>query len=188
MWGVQWGTGQAAVFSVQVPKIDAKFTGTGDLTAALLLARAAEFPDDMPRAVRAVMASLHVVCKATAEAPASLVGPLRELQLIACIDALRSPPDLFEAEPYIVESYAAWHGFGTWSRKRPWRCLAGWLWRSSVGHRPGQRVRVHVCVRVHRSWHKDWQRRVNMEFWRLRADTHGTQNWQKQRGCVDHVL
>lgn len=104
MWGAQWGTGKAAVFSVQVPKIDSKFTGTGDLTAALLLARAAEFPDDMPRAVCIVMASLHVVCKATAEAPASQVGPLRELRLVPCIEALRSPPDLFEANPYIAES------------------------------------------------------------------------------------
>ena len=59
------GRGEHAVFTITVPHLPFSFTGTGDLTAALLLAQAHAHPRNFVAACEAVVLSLQVVCANT---------------------------------------------------------------------------------------------------------------------------
>jgi hypothetical protein len=66
-----------ARFAVRVPRIAWSFTGTGDLTAALLLAESARRPRDFVAVVEGVAASLHAVCLRTRERYAQCEAAVR---------------------------------------------------------------------------------------------------------------
>lgn len=54
-----------AAFAVPIPKLDSVFTGSGDLTAALLLAHATDKPGNLCSAVEHALASVRAVCLRT---------------------------------------------------------------------------------------------------------------------------
>mmetsp|Transcript_8791 Transcript_8791/g.18788 ORF Transcript_8791/g.18788 Transcript_8791/m.18788 type:complete len:222 (-) Transcript_8791:204-869(-) len=85
---------------MSIPRINAYFTGTGDLLAALLLARLHHHQDHMTQAVDRAVAGLQAVLIDTATqcGPAALAAErtsevcnARELRLIQNQDALRDP-------------------------------------------------------------------------------------------------
>jgi len=57
--------GSHARFCARIPRLPADFTGTGDLTAALLLAHGARAPRSLVAAVRSALSSLASVCADT---------------------------------------------------------------------------------------------------------------------------
>jgi len=75
--------GGKQVFRVRQPRIDGHFTGTGDLIAALLLARTSlHGASGMAEALREACASMHAVVKRTADAIAAGSNPSGELLLV----------------------------------------------------------------------------------------------------------
>lgn len=93
-------------FSVSVPRLDAYFTGTGDLLAALLLARVTQHPGRLAVAVEAAVASLHAVLKDTAEhagdamqatTRSAAVCRRRELRLVQNQHSIAHPVVQFKA-------------------------------------------------------------------------------------------
>jgi len=90
---------------LSMPKIDAIFTGTGDLFSCMLLAWMAKFPDSLKAACEKTISAIHLVLKRTQQAMLAAVGPAktptpfqRELRLIESLDDIRNPPDCFKAE------------------------------------------------------------------------------------------
>ncbi|KAL3152275.1 hypothetical protein ABBQ32_001349 [Trebouxia sp. C0010 RCD-2024] len=97
---------------VNIPMLDAYFTGTGDLLAALLLARLHKHPDNMQHAVEQAVASLQAVLLASADASGEAahakertaqVFKQRELRLIQNPHLLISPPVKLKAKPLDAE-------------------------------------------------------------------------------------
>lgn len=85
---------------LRVPRIDAYFTGTGDLFTALLLARLHREPDCLGAALEAAVASLQAVLRDTAAEAGDAVAQTlrsaevcrrRELRLIQNQAAIREP-------------------------------------------------------------------------------------------------
>jgi pyridoxine kinase len=58
-------SGSPAKFRIRLPQMDAAFTGTGDLMAALLLAHSAQQPAQLAKAVETAVATLQAVLQAT---------------------------------------------------------------------------------------------------------------------------
>lgn len=69
---------QCEQYALRVPWIDSYYTGTGDLFAALLLARLHEYPTDFKRALECVVSTIQDVLRTTLE----LGGRNCELKLI----------------------------------------------------------------------------------------------------------
>ena len=91
MWSER--SGERARFAVTIPKIDAHFTGTGDLTAALILAWSASMSHAMPTVCRRMVAALRAVCLHTQECPpAGPEGVPPELRIVQCKRILEDPP------------------------------------------------------------------------------------------------
>lgn len=63
---------------VSFPKLDSVFTGSGDLTAALLLAHSHALPHNLTSACERTLASVQAVCRATRD------------YYSACLDRLRA--------------------------------------------------------------------------------------------------
>lgn len=98
--------GSPSKFSISVPKLDASFTGTGDLMAALLLARVTDMPSRFAAAVELAVASVQNVLLDTVQhAGAALrssersadVMKLRELRIVQNQGALLHPEVLHRA-------------------------------------------------------------------------------------------
>ena len=66
--GAPSGGGGVARFGVRVPRLKASFTGTGDLTAALLLANSVKFPHSFAVALERSAAGVFGACERTLEA------------------------------------------------------------------------------------------------------------------------
>lgn len=100
--GVQFRPGQVSLlvstadgdcFAVDAPYLDAAFTGSGDLTAALLLAWRDRCPGDIRTAARNVAASVAAVLRRTLAAPKRPGNtPLPELRLVQSRDDILVPP------------------------------------------------------------------------------------------------
>lgn len=109
--------GRPAAFLLRVPRLDAYFTGTGDLLAALLLAWTERHPGDLAAAVEKAVAGLQGVLAVTAAAAAAEAGGAggatllssrertaaafraKELRLVQAQGALLSPVVTLRAEP-----------------------------------------------------------------------------------------
>ena len=87
--------GMPSKFTLRVPKRPGYFTGTGDLTAALLLARFAQTPDALASAAELAIASVQGVIAQTAEAAAQPGAPAPpagiELRLVAGAGHITQP-------------------------------------------------------------------------------------------------
>eukprot|EP00112_Aurelia_sp_Birch-Aquarium-sp1_P004493 Seg1509.16 transcript_id=Seg1509.16/GoldUCD/mRNA.D3Y31 product="Pyridoxal kinase" protein_id=Seg1509.16/GoldUCD/D3Y31 len=90
---------------LSMPKIDAIFTGTGDLFSSMLLAWMTKYPESLKTACEKTISAIHLVLKRTHEAMIQMAGPgnkpnafQRELRLIESLDDIRNPKDLFKAE------------------------------------------------------------------------------------------
>lgn len=95
--------GCPARFRLRVPKRAGYFTGAGDLTAALLLARSAGAPGRLAQAVEAAVGSVQGVLERTcafAEAPGAPPPPAgAELRLVQSAADVTAPRIAFRAEP-----------------------------------------------------------------------------------------
>jgi pyridoxine kinase len=120
LWGSAWRAGGSdfARFAVVIPRIEGSFTGTGDLTASLILAgRQRLGPGRMPAVCERAVQVLQTVCNSTADWAASPAGaasrvraeaavasavaadsqskarvPPPELRLVQCAASIREPP------------------------------------------------------------------------------------------------
>lgn len=81
-------------FALDAERLQSQFTGSGDLTAALILAWRELRPNDQRDALRRAMASVSSVLARTLSAKneAERSCPFPELQLIQSIDDIRNPP------------------------------------------------------------------------------------------------
>jgi pyridoxine kinase len=91
-------------FKIEIPKIPAYFTGTGDLTTALLLGWSNKYPDNLETAAELAVSSLQALLKRTVEdykrsgfdpSTSSL-----EIRLIQSQDEIRNPAVTCKAVKY----------------------------------------------------------------------------------------
>lgn len=94
---------------LRVPRVDAYFTGTGDLLTALLLAWLHRQPRDLKSAVEKAVAGLQTVLQDTVKYSKGFDGErdakvcaARELRLVQNQDALAVPAVIHEALPFDV--------------------------------------------------------------------------------------
>lgn len=89
-------TGEDEFWRIDAPLFDGHFTGTGDLTAALLLGHTAKAPNDLKGCMEKVVSTMHGVIKRTHETLGGSVQS-KELKLIASKSDIEFPQSLFEA-------------------------------------------------------------------------------------------
>lgn len=90
------GSCEDEFWRIDAPLFDGHFTGTGDLTAALLLGHTAKAPHDLKGCMEKVVSTMHAVIKRTHDAPGATVLS-KELKLIASKKDIENPQLLFEA-------------------------------------------------------------------------------------------
>lgn len=87
---------------VQIPKIDGRFVGTGDLTAALLMAWLYRTNNDLATSCAKTMSSLKCVLdrtfKSAQESGQGLNARTLELKLVQSKTNIENPPDLIRAD------------------------------------------------------------------------------------------
>ena len=81
---------------IDSPLFPGHFTGTGDLTAALLLGHTAKTPNDLKGCMEKVVSTMHAVIERTHNASGKTVLS-KELKLIASKNDIENPPSLFKA-------------------------------------------------------------------------------------------
>jgi pyridoxine kinase len=84
------------VWRMDCPMIPGSFTGTGDLTASLLLGHLAKDPDNLPSVMEKVINTMYVVIKRTHESSGS-TAKSKELKLIQSKNDIENPPSVFKA-------------------------------------------------------------------------------------------
>lgn len=89
-----------AQFKLTIPKFAFHFTGTGDLTAALLLAWSRKLPHAFVTACENAIASVQAVCARTrAGLTSDASRKAHELKIVACKAVLERPEVTLRAEP-----------------------------------------------------------------------------------------
>lgn len=95
---------------LEIPKLEAIFTGTGDLFTSMLLAWLNEHPNDLKLACEKTMSAIQAILRKTLEEAQEAAGPSKkpsaaqiELRLVQSIDIMRSPSNLFTADIVSVE-------------------------------------------------------------------------------------
>ncbi|KAL6847069.1 hypothetical protein ACP4OV_022922 [Aristida adscensionis] len=92
-------------FKIEIPKIPAYFTGTGDLTTALLLGWSNKYPDNLETAAELAVSSLQAVLRRTVEdykrAGFDPSTSSLEIRLIQSQDDIRNPEVTCKAVRYI---------------------------------------------------------------------------------------
>lgn len=92
--------GGSSQFQIQIPRLDAHYTGTGDLMTALLLAHIDEEPRNLVSAVEKAVASVQGVLQTTMDSAGASAPPSdksaaaarsRELHLIQAQHAILQP-------------------------------------------------------------------------------------------------
>lgn len=83
------------VWRIDCPMFPGSFTGTGDLTASLLLGHLAKDPDNLPLAMEKVINTMYVVIKRTHES-AGTTARSKELKLIQSKSDIENPPSIFK--------------------------------------------------------------------------------------------
>ncbi|KAL8117910.1 hypothetical protein AgCh_015701 [Apium graveolens] len=94
----------AEQFKIQIPKIPAYFTGTGDLTSALLLGWSNKYPDNLDKAAELAVSSVQALLTRTLN-DYKRVGydpqsSSLEIRLIQSQDEIRNPEVIYKAERY----------------------------------------------------------------------------------------
>jgi pyridoxine kinase len=90
-------TGETERFRIDCPMIAGNFTGTGDLTASLLLGHLAKNPDNLPLVMERVINTMYAIIKRTHETPGTSVKS-KELRLIQSKDLIENPPSTFKVQ------------------------------------------------------------------------------------------
>mmetsp|Transcript_22307 Transcript_22307/g.62226 ORF Transcript_22307/g.62226 Transcript_22307/m.62226 type:complete len:233 (-) Transcript_22307:1523-2221(-) len=92
-------TDVAEIWRIDCPRLAGQFTGTGDLTAALLLAHTADADSDksLGAVLEIVINTMYSVIKKTHEEAGETVKS-KELRLIQCKSIIENPPSLFTAK------------------------------------------------------------------------------------------
>jgi pyridoxine kinase len=85
------------VWLIDCPMIAGSFTGTGDLTASLLLAHLAKDPENLPGVMEKVINTMHAVIQRT-HASAGTSAMSRELKLIQSKQDIENPPSIYKAK------------------------------------------------------------------------------------------
>jgi pyridoxine kinase len=87
---------EGELWCVESPVLPGTYTGTGDLTAALLLAWTAKDPNNLGKILERVVSTMYTVIKTTQkESNGTVAG--KELQLIRSKEVIETPPELFKA-------------------------------------------------------------------------------------------
>jgi len=82
---------------IESPILQGDYTGTGDLTAALLLAWTAKDPDNLGNVLEKVVSTMYTVIQTTQKQSDGTVAG-KELKLIQSKRVIEEPPKLFEAK------------------------------------------------------------------------------------------
>lgn len=103
--GSAMNDGQHKRIRMEVPKLDAVFTGTGDLFACVLLAWLYRHPNDLALACEATVSTVQAVLRRTLAHAQRLAGDGNrptaaqiELRLIQSLDEIRNPKITFQAQ------------------------------------------------------------------------------------------
>lgn len=103
--GSTMNDGQHKRIRMEVPKLDAVFTGTGDLFASVLLAWLYRHPNDLGLACEATVSTVQAVLRRTLAHAQRLAGDGNrptaaqiELRLIQSLDEIRNPKITFKAQ------------------------------------------------------------------------------------------
>ena len=86
------------MWRIDCPKIPGSFTGTGDVTACLLLGHLDSHPDDLPLVMEKVINTMYVLIQRTHKAKGKTVRS-KELRLIQSKDIIENPPSTYKAAP-----------------------------------------------------------------------------------------
>lgn len=89
---------QQQMWRIDCPKIPGSFTGTGDVTASLLLGHLDNHPNDLPLVMEKVINTMYLLIKRTHEAKGKTVRS-KELRLVQSKDIIEDPPSTFKATP-----------------------------------------------------------------------------------------
>lgn len=84
------------MWRIDCPKIPGSFTGTGDVTASLLLGNLLRTPDDMPLVMEKVVNTMYVLIERTHALQGS-TPQSKELRLIQSKDVIEDPPSTYKA-------------------------------------------------------------------------------------------
>lgn len=90
--------GKQELWRIDCPKIPGSFTGTGDVTASLLLGHLESHPDDLPLVMEKVINTMYLLIQRTHQAKGKTVRS-KELRLIQSKDIIENPPSTFKATP-----------------------------------------------------------------------------------------
>jgi len=85
------------MWRIDCPLIPGSFTGTGDVTASLLLGHLEHHPDDLPLVMEKVINTMYVLIRRTHEAKRKSVRS-KELRLIQSKDIIEHPPSTYKAK------------------------------------------------------------------------------------------
>lgn len=88
--------GESQMWRIDCPKIPGSFTGTGDVTASLLLGHLENHPNDLPLVMEKVINTMYLLIKRTHEAKGKTVRS-KELRLVQSKDIIEDPPSTFKA-------------------------------------------------------------------------------------------
>lgn len=84
------------LWRIDCPMIPGSFTGTGDLTASLLLGHLAKDPDNLPFVMEKVINTMYVVIERTHKMSGT-TAKSKELKLIQSKYDIENPPSVFQA-------------------------------------------------------------------------------------------
>jgi pyridoxine kinase len=84
------------LWCIDCPLIPGKFTGTGDLTASLLLGHLAKDPENLPLVMEKVVNTMYVVIQRTSESSGTTMKS-KELKLVQSKHDIENPPSTFKA-------------------------------------------------------------------------------------------
>jgi len=103
--GKKKGSAPNEYIRLQIPRLDAIFTGTGDLFASMLLAWLHRHPNDLKLACEKTMSAVQQILKKTLNEAKELAGDGNtptagqiELRLVQSLDLIRDPEILFTAD------------------------------------------------------------------------------------------
>jgi len=86
------------MWRIDCPKVPGSFTGTGDVTASLLLGHLENNNDDLPLVMEKVINTMYLLIQRTHKAKGKTVRS-KELRLIQSKDIIENPPSTFKATP-----------------------------------------------------------------------------------------
>lgn len=84
------------MWTIRTPEIPGSFTGTGDVTACLILGHMANHPDNLPLVMEKVINTMYVLIRRTFEGQGKSVRS-KELRLIQSKDIIENPPSTYKA-------------------------------------------------------------------------------------------